>query len=436
MKECITVAVAGFGLRGKTYSEFEKLSEGKMKVVAVADIVAEKVEEAAKEYNISKEMCFTSAEEMLKHPKLADVMFVTTQDRQHVAQAVKAIEQGYDVLVEKPISPDLEECLELQSKAHEYNKIVTVCHVLRYTKFFEIIKKCIDSGKLGEIRTIQAIENVGYYHQAHSFVRGNWRNSIETSPMILAKSCHDMDILQWLMGKRCEKISSFGSLSLFKEENAPEGSTDRCLEGCKCKESCPYDAEKIYISDKLTGIRHGAKWPCEALTLNPSEDRVYEALKTGPYGRCVYKCDNDVVDHQVVIMQFEDGSTADFTMTAFTEKCSRQIKVMGTMGEIIGDLENNIIKICYFGKEAEIINVNEVTASSTSKLGGHGGGDEGLIRNTVDVFLENNPENNLTSIDASVHSHVMALAAEYSRINKGTLVDLTDFIKKEQYKEL
>lgn len=432
MKEYITVAVAGFGLRGKTYSEFQKEGLVKMKVVAVADIDKDKVKEAAKKYDIAEENCFESAEEMLEHPRLADVIFVTTQDRQHVAQAIKAIELGYEVLVEKPISPDLEQCLELQKKAHEHNKIVTVCHVLRYTKFFEIIKNSIDSGKLGDIRTIQSIENVGYYHQAHSFVRGNWRNSIETSPMILAKSCHDMDIIQWLMGKKCKNISSFGSLSLFKEDKAPKGSTDRCLDGCKCKDTCPYDAEKIYITDKLTGIRNGAQWPCAALVLNPNEDNVYEALRTGPYGRCVYKCDNDVVDHQVAIMEFEDGATADFTMTAFTEKCSRQIRIMGTMGEIIGDLETNIIKISIFGQESEIIDL----INTKRRENGHSGGDEGLIRNSVDMFLDNNSNKNLTSIDESVHSHVMALAAEYSRLNNGQRVSLKEFIENKDYKTI
>ena len=177
-------------------------------------------------------------------------MFICTQDRQHVPMALAALEKGYHVLLEKPISPELSECIELQKKAHEKNRVVTVCHVLRYSPFYQTVKQIMDSGKLGEIRNISAHEDVGYFHQAHSFVRGNWRSSEETSPMILAKSCHDMDLLQWLMGQRCEYISSYGSLSHFRADKAPEGATEYCLGGCKCKDECPYDAEKIYITNK------------------------------------------------------------------------------------------------------------------------------------------------------------------------------------------
>lgn len=429
MGKCITVAVAGYGLRGKCYSQLVKKSGDRVKIVAVGEIDEEKLAEAKAEYDLADDMCFLSAEEMLEQPKLADIMFIATQDRQHVPQAVKAVERGYHVMVEKPISPDLHECLELQDKAHEHNRIVTVCHVLRYSAFYQKVKEVIESGDLGEVRNIQAVEDVGYFHQAHSFVRGNWRNSIETSPMILAKSCHDMDILQWLMNKTCTRISSYGSLSLFKEDKAPEGSADRCLDGCKCKEDCPYDAEKIYITNKFTGVRdNGGRWPCTALTLNPTEDTVYEALKTGPYGRCVYKCDNDVVDHQVVIMEFENGATVDFNMTAFTRKPGRQIRVMGTMGELSGDVGTGIMNIYRFGKEAEIVDVSKLANCPL----GHAGGDARLVESTISMLESNDLSKNLTSIDASVHSHVMALAAEHSRLNNGVSVNLDEFIKNQR----
>ena len=338
MEKVITIAVAGYGLRGQCYSQYTLEHPDTMKVVAVADIVREKVDAAKQLFNLPEQMCFDSAEQMLEQPKLADLMFICTQDRQHVPMALAALEKGYHVLLEKPISPELSECIELQKKAHEKNRVVTVCHVLRYSPFYQTVKQIMDSGKLGEIRNISAHEDVGYFHQAHSFVRGNWRNSEETSPMILAKSCHDMDLLQWLMGQRCEYISSYGSLSHFRADKAPEGATEYCLGGCKCKDECPYDAEKIYITNKKTGVRdnHGG-WPCNALCVDPTEENVYEAIKTGPYGRCVYHCDNDVVDHEVVDMEFENGATAVFTMTAFTKNTRRTIRVMGTLGELEGD---------------------------------------------------------------------------------------------------
>ena len=301
MERKVTVAVVGLGGRGSVYAECEALYSDEMEIVAIADIIPEKVEKWAKKYHIPKERCFSSAEELLKEDRLADVMFICTQDRQHVGHAIPALEKGYHLLLEKPISPDPAECKRLAEIANQYNRHVVVCHVLRYTPFYQKIKEIIDSGVIGDIVSIQAIENVAYWHQAHSFVRGNWRNSDTTSPMILQKCCHDMDIFVWLSGKNCKRVSSFGSLTLFREDRAPEGSTLRCVDGCKVKDSCPFDAEKIYVTNEKTGILHeNSGWPCDILALEPSEETVREALKTGPYGRCVYHCDNNVVDHQAV----------------------------------------------------------------------------------------------------------------------------------------
>ena len=384
MEKVITIAVAGYGLRGQCYSQYTLEHPDTMKVVAVADIVREKVDAAKQLFNLPEQMCFDSAEQMLEQPKLADLMFICTQDRQHVPMALAALEKGYHVLLEKPISPELSECIELQKKAHEKNRVVTVCHVLRYSPFYQTVKQIMDSGKLGEIRNISAHEDVGYFHQAHSFVRGNWRNSEETSPMILAKSCHDMDLLQWLMGQRCEYISSYGSLSHFRADKAPEGATEYCLGGCKCKDECPYDAEKIYITNKKTGVRdnHGG-WPCNALCVDPTEENVYEAIKTGPYGRCVYHCDNDVVDHEVVDMEFENGATAVFTMTAFTKNTRRTIRVMGTLGELEGDSVKGTIEVKPFNSdEVETIDVSKQLVGHV----GHAGGDTRLVDNIIDIL--------------------------------------------------
>lgn len=425
MEKIITIAVAGYGLRGQCYTNYAALHPERMKVVAVGEIDPEKLDKAQEKFSLPDDRCFHSAEEMLEHPALADIMFICTQDRQHVPMAMKAIEQGYHVLTEKPISPDMFECMALQAQAHKYHKIVTVCHVLRYSAFYQTIKEKIESGILGEIRNISAIEDVGYFHQAHSFVRGNWRNSVETSPMILAKSCHDMDLLQWLMGERCQYISSFGSLSHFRSDRAPKGAALRCLDGCACKESCPYDAEKIYITNPFTGVKnnHGG-WPCTALTLNPTEESVYEALKTGPYGRCVYHCDNDVVDHEVVTMEFENGATADFTMTAFTRVPGRQIRVMGTLGIIEGNANTGTLEVCEFGKPSTTITIEE------SRKIGYSGGDTRLVDATINMLLAQDQTKNLTSIDASVHSHIMAMAAEDSRLHHGKSVEIKEFEKQ------
>lgn len=257
--------------------------------------------------------------------------------------------------------------------------------------------------------------------------------------MILAKSCHDMDILRWLAGDRCLKVQSFGSLDHFRPENAPEGAGERCLEGCACKEACIYDAEKIYITGSRCGIRHGkVGWPNNVVTAGPpTEEALREALRTGPYGRCVYRCDNDVVDHQTVNMVFANGVCATFTMTAFTETCRRTIKLTGTLGELEGDLEANTIRLCRFGQPEQVIDL----AAGKSEFAGHGGGDAGLTEQFCRLIASGGGDA-LTGIDVSVESHVMALAAEASRLSGGETVDLEAFKarpfsrEKEDRKEL
>ena len=251
MHKKISLVIIGLGSRGKNAYGTELLNlRDRAEVVAVADPNEERLAIGGNEHNIPPERRYHTAEELLAQPKLADAALICTQDRQHVGHAVAALRKGYDVLLEKPVSPDLSELQKIVRVAREENRSVVVCHVLRYTPFFQLIKETIDSGRLGRVVNIQALENVRYWHQAHSFVRGNWRRSEETSPMILAKCCHDLDYLIWLCGSRCEKVSSFGSLIHFKPENAPEGAAARCLDGCRAKENCPYDAEKIYLYNK------------------------------------------------------------------------------------------------------------------------------------------------------------------------------------------
>lgn len=420
MEQIITCAIAGLGNRGNDiYGNYQFVSPEEMKVVAVADPQDEKRKAAKERYGLAEEQCFSTAEEMLSQPRLADVVIIATQDRQHVAQAIKAIEKGYHVLCEKPISPDLEECKRLKEAAHKYQKIVAVGHVLRYTPFYSKIKELIDDGAVGEVVSIQAMEQVTYWHQAHSYVRGNWRRSDETSPMILAKSCHDLDIFVWLLGKTCKKVSSYGGLSLFRKEKAPAGAALRCLDGCKAKENCPYDAEKIYITNERTGIRSvvrdgktgDAAWPCCVLSPNDlSEEAIRNELKRGPYGRCVYACDNDVVDHQVVNMEFEDGITVDFQMTAFTGEGGRTIHVCGTKGDIKGNLSKNRVILTQFGRTPVSFDVAE------GDMSGHAGGDNRLIHDFLETVRKGAGEKELrTGIDVSIQSHLIAHAAEESR---------------------
>lgn len=425
MKTPITFAIAGFGDRGSTYASMQNLFPDKMKVAAVADLIPEKVEKARRLYNIPAENCFSSAEEMLAQGRLADVMVVSTMDRQHVGHAIPALKLGYHIMMEKPISPELDKCREILEVAKSAPGKIIVCHVLRYTVFYNTLKDLLQSGRIGDVVTICANENVGYWHQAHSFVRGNWRNSDQTSPMILQKSCHDMDIFTWLTGKRCKAVSSFGSTQLFKKERAPDGATPYCLGGCKAKETCIFDAEKIYVQSPKTGIaHHSGNWITSVLSVENTLESTYEALKSGPYGRCVYLCDNNVVDHQQTNLLMEDGSTITFTMCAFTEDCYRYFKAMGTKGEIEADMKSNLIRVREFGKGEEVIDVNTLS----SDLKGHGGGDSGIVADFLDMLIhDKEATERTTTLEHSIESHFMALAAEESRLHGGKVIDLDDF---------
>jgi len=418
----IQIAIAGLGSRGEAcyghaLLDMKELAE----VVALAEPREDRLKDAAEVHGVSEERCFASVEEMLARPKLADALLLCTQDRQHVPQAILALKKGYDILMEKPISPDIDDLKEIVHVARECGRKVLVCHVLRYTPFFGKIKDIIDSGVIGEVVAIQTIENVGYWHQAHSFVRGNWRNDTETSPMIMQKCCHDLDYLVWLSGQRCERVSSFGSLKHFRPECAPEGAALRCMDGCKAKADCPFDAEKIYITNKATGVLSGKKdWPLDVLALDPTEESIREAIRTGPYGRCVYHCDNNVVDHQVVNMLMENGATLTLTMCAFTTAGSRALTIMGTKGDIRADMSANTIRVCAFGQEPEVIDVNKLA----DDFSGHGGGDARLLRQFIDIVGGAEPDSRVTTLEASVESHLVALAAEESRLNNGKPIEI------------
>lgn len=414
----LTIGFIGLGNRGKDayLPEFAKF-QNQVEIVAVADPDEAKRKDVARQYGIPENRCFTSGEELLKQPKMADALCIATMDQLHVAQAIPALEKGYDLLLEKPVSPSLAECRAIQEVAHRTGRRVVVCHVLRYTPFYKKVKELLERDAIGQVISIQAIENVGYWHQAHSFVRGNWCNSGSSSPMILQKCCHDMDLYLWLGGKTSKRVSSFGSNYYFNAEHAPKGSAKRCMDGCEAKEQCPFDAEKIYIQHPKIGIANGnTSWPNEVLALHPTVENIYEAIQNGPYGRCVFACENNVVDHQVVNVEMTDGSTLNFTMCGLTEQNTRFAKFMGTKGELVADLSAKSITVHPFGQAEQIVEVQTE--------GGHGGGDAGIVAEFIDLMLGKPTSSSLTSLDVSLESHYIALAAEKSRCEDGNCIDL------------
>ena len=401
----ITAITLGAGNRGNVYGDYAWKNPENMKIVGVAEPISIRQDRYAEKHDIKKKNRFVTWEHVFEKKKFADAIIIATPDHLHYGPAMQALEMGYDLLLEKPIAQKWQECKEILDLAERKNSIVAVCHVLRYSPYYRKIKEVIDNKELGELVSVAHFEPIQHVHMSHSFVRGNWGKEADSNPAILAKSCHDLDMLRWWIGKKCLHLNSFGSLKWFKEENAPEGSTARCTDGCAVEKTCPYSAKRIY-HEKQSWLHHfdlpkdKSKWP----------DEIMKNIKEGPYGRCVYRCDNDVVDHQVMSMLFEDEITASFNMEAFTSYHGRKSRIMGSMGDIVGD-----------GQEMTIVNfqTEEVTKWNVKEhakiKSGHGGGDYGIAQDFVSAVSQKDASLLTSNLQASMDSHQMAFLAEESR---------------------
>ncbi len=411
------LALLGAGQRGMIYAEYAYFKKN-TEIAAVIETHEGRRKIAGDKFHIPKDMQFSSADDFFAKGKICDAVILATMDRDHFGQAMAALDCGYDILLEKPISPDLKECMIIGQKAKELGRKIIVCHVLRYTNFFSKLKEILDSGELGRVVAINHSENVGNFHIAHSFVRGNWRRSEDASPIIMQKSCHDMDILIWLVGSEPKKVASFGRLSHFKEENAPAGSADRCLQ-CRVADKCQYNAVRAYLPVR-------GDWPAVLLGPDQSEEGILKALETGPYGRCVYRCDNDVCDNQVTIIEFKNGVNVSFTLSGFTNRMCRTIKIMCEYGEINAEDDGDTIEITRFNSNREE-QITKTVIRTAQVEGFHGGGDSLLMEDFINKMEAGSGESK-TAIEHSIESHALACAAELSRVT-GKVIDM-DELKK------
>ena len=405
----ITVVVIGAGNRGNVYAGYFKQYPESVKVVGVSDILEHRCRRMADAHGVPPEHRFGDWSEVFKVPKFADAVVVSTPDDVHYAPCMKALEMGYDVLLEKPVSPTERECKNILKQAHKYNKIVAVCHVLRYAPYFLALREVVRSGAIGELVSIQHMEPIQYAHMAHSYVRGNWRNSKQTTPIILAKSCHDLDILRWIIGKPCKSIVADGNLFFFKKENAPEGAPMYCTDGCPHADKCPYNAITIYTKLK----QHLGVFDLEG---NRDPEFILSRLKDprySNYARCVFHCDNNQPDHYVADMMFDGGVSVSFAMSAFVSHGSRRTRIMGTMGFLDGDLTQFTVWD-YLTRTPKVWN-RKVSDIPEYRGSGHGGGDLALARDFVEAVAWQDPGRLSSSIDVSLESHMMGFAAERSR---------------------
>lgn len=412
----ITAITLGAGSRGNVYGNYAISNPDQIDIVGVAEPIPLRNERYSKKHKIAAENRFVTWEHVFQKPKFADAIIITTPDHLHYGPCMKALAMGYDVLLEKPMAQTEKECRDILALTKKTGAIVGLCHVLRYAPYFIKLKELIHNGSIGELISIQHFEPIQHIHMAHSFVRGNWHNSKESTPIILAKSCHDLDIMRWLVGKPSVRVAAFGNLKWFNKQNAPAGSTARCHDGCAIESTCPYSAVKIYLRER--SYTYVFDLP-EQKELVP--DAIMNYLKTTNYGRCVYRMDNDQCDHYVMSLLFEGGITASFNMEAFTGYHGRRTRVMGSMGDLTGDMEQFTHTDFRTGKTTNWD--SKSFDEGAYKNHGHGGGDYRLMQDWVQAVAQKNPNLLTSTIDASIESHLMGFAAEKSRKNK-KIVDI------------
>ncbi len=414
MKKAITLALIGAGNRGRgIFGQYALDMPHCAKFVAVVEPDDDKRTKFAVEHGISGNQCFASTDEFFAKPQMADAVVIATLESEREEPVFGAIANGYHILVEKPLGCTPEQVVRICDAARNYSKTFIVCHQMRHTPIYGTIKKLIDSGEYGKIVAIQHSENLAYTHMAHSFVRGFFNNDRMT-PMILAKSCHDMDILRHLINRRPLRINSFGSLNYFHEGNAPEGAPSFCLEGCPAEEECPYHVMKLYFGEDAD--------PAYLRQMGVIRDKEHlrTLLCSNRFGRCVYRCDNNVVDQQVVQIQFDDGITASFAMIGHNYLERRMTKISLDNGEIEFDGKSKRIYAATFSPPI----ARELSVEGCE--GTHGGGDLRIMDSFVKAVRSGDKRHVLTSVEASLDSHLMAFAAEKSR-KEGRVIELADY---------
>ena len=426
-----SVIVIGAGSRGKTYSNKMSIMPDKYRIVGVADPAEAKRKRMQKVFGIPEEMCFSDWREILDRPKMADIAVIATMDGDHYEPAMKAIALGYDILLEKPVAPTPQECRDIANAAEKRGVRVLVCHVLRYTDFFKRIKSIVMSGRIGKIVSIDLVEGIGDLHFSHSYVRGNWHSEKETAPMLLAKSCHDLDIVQWILDKKCKRVHSFGSLTYFTSKNAPEGAPVRCFEGnCPIADTCRYASRRVYIENPNGDWFKSVFCGIMSRSFGSSDEELAKALRVTDYGLCVFHANNDVNDHQVVNMEFEDGETVSLNVNAFNLG-GRYIRIYGTKGELYAHMSDDAVTVSTY----EDMKTEKIPVSVADEMitGGHGGGDEGIIRDLYDYLIGDYHGFSVADIHTSVANHMIGFAAEES-LHNGTVVDLDGFCEKYDFK--
>jgi predicted dehydrogenase len=409
----LRIAVIGAGVRGTGLSRKLSSSEFAAKVVAVAEPDEEKRNSFAKEFNLPKDNIFSGWENLTTQLDDCDAAIIATLDNQHTGPALACLNRGWHLLVEKPLADSFEKCLMIDKAREKADKVVAVCHTLRFMYGYRKVKQLLEDGTIGQLIHIAHFEAIGNLRFVHNYVRGRWAQEKNNTFLLLHKCCHDIDYINWLIKEPCVRVSSFGSLKFFTPQNAPAGSTNRCTDNCLVRDSCPYNAVRIYVDGPLE------EWPAKDICKVHTKDIHFDAIKNGPYGICAWRANNDVVDHQSVMMEFEGGTNATCTLSGYSATNGRRIRLQGSLGEMLFDEAAGTISIKKFAEnESEIIGV-------PSPLTYHPE-DKDILDNWISSIILS------TSVTVNtreaLRTHAVVFASELSRKER-RVVELAEFYR-------
>ncbi|MFQ5698942.1 MAG: Gfo/Idh/MocA family protein [Myxococcota bacterium] len=413
----VDTVIVGCGQRGRhVFGAWARRHPGRLRVVAIAEPLADRRQAMAREHDLDPDACFEDWQALLHGPRRAAAAIIATGDTLHAAPAQAALERGYDVLLEKPIATTPEDCVQVIQTAARCEGLLEIAHVLRYTPFYARVHQVVRSGRLGRLVRIDLREHIAHWHMTHSYVRGKFRKREIAAPIVLAKSCHDLDLLCWLGDAPARRVTSFGSLSHYRQDRAPEGAPERCTQGCPVQPDCIHDAVHFYLDpdERLARL-----WPWSDVSSDPTAEARRRALESGPYGRCVYRCDNDVPDHQEVTIELESGACASFALHGHATHETRTIRISGTRGELRGRLQGGVIEVSRHGS----LEVEEIRLEDGGI--GHFGGDEGLLDHFTDIVARGAWDEARTSGRTSLESHLIGFAAERARL-EGRVVEMAE----------
>ncbi|MBK8883070.1 MAG: Gfo/Idh/MocA family oxidoreductase [Bacteroidales bacterium] len=408
----IRVAVIGAGVRGTSLAR--KLTSSSLSAVikAVAEPDEEKRNSFVQEFGLPADAAFSDWAHLTEKFDQCDAAIIATLDNQHAGPAVACLNRGWHILLEKPLADKFSDCKLIVKTHEERKKVVAVCHTLRFMEGFRKVKQTLELGTIGKLIHVEHMEAIGNLRFAHNYVRGRWSAEKENTFLLLHKCSHDIDYINWLFSEPCLRVSSFGSLKYFTSANAPYESTSRCTDGCPLNDTCHYSAYKLYVDTNLE------EWPARDICRIHTRDEHLNAVKNGPYGVCVWHAGNDVVDHQVVMMEFDGGATATCTLSGYSATNGRRIRLQGTQGELLFDEAAGTISTKKFtGNEEEIVRI-------TAPLSYHPEDQE-----IVDEWLSSIIHSTSVTVDAgeALRTHAVVFAAEISRNEKRT-VEMSELI--------